>query len=179
MKKMKSKEELFEHYAKIAEKNIKQTRFETFRDCLNRKEFSDYMLNVFIAYYGLRCTCDDIQDWDFNNASGHYQKCDLWKFCHIINRCLDWAEKNDKDSIDIEGIAQWLKEIKGETITDRMEDFLLSYFEEAVETMEERIQEWKEKREYEEENNKELEYISQFLERKLLEEINGNKKNKK
>jgi hypothetical protein len=87
------KKDLFEWYAKVAEEKLKEmSQFEISQDCKTRKEFSNYMLNVFIAYYGLRCTCDDIQDWEFNSASGHYQKCDLWRFCHIVNRCLDWAK---------------------------------------------------------------------------------------
>jgi hypothetical protein len=87
------KKDLFEWYAKVAEQRLKEmSQFEISQDCKTRKEFSNYLLNVFIAYYGLRCTCDEIQDWDFNSAAGHYQKCDLWRFCHIVSRCLDWAE---------------------------------------------------------------------------------------
>lgn len=92
-----SSKELFEWYAQVALGKIKDMGedIHIFKDCRTRKEFSDYMLNIFIAYYGLRCTCDDVQDWDFNTASGHYQKCDLWKFTHIVNRCLDWADAQD------------------------------------------------------------------------------------
>lgn len=92
MSKISSKE-LFEWYAKVAEKNINEMpKFETFKDCKDEKIFKNYMLNVFIKYYGLRCTCDDAMDWDFGNASSHYHSCDLWRFCFIVNRCLDWSK---------------------------------------------------------------------------------------
>lgn len=95
-----NKDDLFEHYAKVAMSNLSEMKdIETFKDCKSRVEFENYMLNVFIAYYGLRCTCDEAQDWDFNNARGHRQMCELWKFCHIINRCLDWAETKKGDTI--------------------------------------------------------------------------------
>ena len=84
--------ELFKHYAEIAKNNIKQS--PEYRLSSDRKDFSNYILNIFIVHYGLRCTCDDAQDWDFKNASSHYPHCDLWKFCHTVNRCLDWAENN-------------------------------------------------------------------------------------
>lgn len=88
--------ELYLHYSKIAQENIEKFKIGTFRDCKTREEFSNYLLNVFIAHYGLRCNCCDCQDWQFNSASGHYNKCDLWKFCHIVNRCLDWSEERAK-----------------------------------------------------------------------------------
>jgi hypothetical protein len=89
---MEEKEKLYEHYGQEAYKILAKMDKKSFRDCETREEFSNYMLNVFIAHYGLRCTCGDIQDWDFTNASSHYQSCDLWRFCHILNRSLDWAE---------------------------------------------------------------------------------------
>ena len=90
--------ELFEHYSMVAveklkDMNMKPLNIDTFKDCKTRKDFENYMLNVYIAHYGLRCTCEDAQDWDFNNASGHYHHCDLWLFTHIVSRCLDWAEE--------------------------------------------------------------------------------------
>src|SRR3990167_9626238 len=100
MSKQASKE-LFEWFGQVAEKNLqemKQQQIETFKDCKTRDEFSNYMLNVYIKYYGLRCTCDDCMDWKFNDASSHYHHCDLYKFCHIINRSLDWVEQVNKFS---------------------------------------------------------------------------------
>lgn len=91
-----SSKELFEWYARVAEDKLLKIKIEnnieTFKDCKTREQFSDYLLNVFIKYYGLRCTCDDAFDWEFHSASGHYHSCDLWKFCHVVNRCLDWME---------------------------------------------------------------------------------------
>lgn len=84
--------ELYLHYSKVAQENLKKFNFETFKDCKTKEEFTNYLLNIFIAHYGLRCNCHDCQDWDFNSASGHYNKCDMWKFCHIVNRCLDWKK---------------------------------------------------------------------------------------
>lgn len=84
--------ELSEHYSNFAKCRLNQMNCETFKDCKSRAEVSEYLLNIFIAYYGLKCTCDSGMDWDFKNASCHYHHCDLWKFCHTVNRCLDWSE---------------------------------------------------------------------------------------
>jgi len=91
----KSSKELFEWYAEVALKNLKEIKKDkgTFQDCNTKEEFKEYMLNVFIAYYGLRCTCDDCMDWRYSSARGHYHHCQLYKFCHIVDRCLDWAEE--------------------------------------------------------------------------------------
>lgn len=93
----KASKELFEWYAKVAEKNLQEkfSHIDTFKDCKDKREFKDFMLNVYIAYYGLRCTCDDCMDWEFRNASGHYHKCDLWKFCHIVDRSLEFMEAEE------------------------------------------------------------------------------------
>lgn len=90
-----SSKELFEWYAHVAEDKLKEIKkkTETFKDCKTRDDFCNYMLNVFIAYYGLRCTCDDCMDWGFGQAQGHYHHCDLFKFTYIVNRCLDWSEE--------------------------------------------------------------------------------------
>ena len=99
---MKASKDLFEHYAKVGLERLnklkEKSNFNVFKDCKTRKEFSNYILNVYIAYYGLRCTCSDIQDWDFNNAGGHYHRCDLWKFVHLVDRCLDWSEHRVSDT---------------------------------------------------------------------------------
>ena len=90
---------MFEWYADVGLSKLKEIKKDenfSFKDCKTRKEFSDYMLRVFIAYHGLRCTCDDCMDWDFSNAGGHYHHCDLYKFSYIVNRCLDWAEHHNK-----------------------------------------------------------------------------------
>lgn len=98
-----SSKELFEWYADVAHKNIEKLGVKTYKECKRRIEFEDFMLNIFIKYYGLRCTCDDAQDWDFINASGHYNKCELWKFCHIVKRCLDWQEERFKQILEKHG----------------------------------------------------------------------------
>lgn len=94
-----SSKELFEWYAQVALEKLQKIKqeVESFKDCKTREQYSNYMLNMFIAYYGLRCTCDECMDWDFNNASGHYHHCDLFKFCFIVNRCLDWATADNKN----------------------------------------------------------------------------------
>lgn len=98
-----SSKKLFEWYAEVALKNLGEIKKdkESFQDCKTKEEFKDYMLNVFIAYYGLRCTCDDCMDWNNSHARGHYHHCDLYKFCHIMDRCLDWSEKHlNKPEVD-------------------------------------------------------------------------------
>lgn len=86
-----------EHYSKVAQDRLGKIGKETFLQCETREEFSDYLLNIFIAYYDLRCTCADVQDWEFHQAASHYHNCDLWKFCHAVNRALDWSKKHKKE----------------------------------------------------------------------------------
>lgn len=89
----------YEHYAKVATKRLEEMREElkidSYIDCKTREEFCDYLALVFIAYYGLRCTCDDQQDWEFRNLGGHYHHCELWRFSKIVQNCLDWKEKHE------------------------------------------------------------------------------------
>jgi len=94
-----SSKKMFEWYAEVAEKHLKEIKQgkESFQDCKTRQEFANYMLNVFIQYYGLRCTCDDCMDWEFSHASGHYHHCDLFKFTFLVNRCLDWAKEHKEE----------------------------------------------------------------------------------
>jgi hypothetical protein len=105
MGKQGSKEH-FVWYAQVAEEKLKEMKknlkIDIFKDCKSRKDFSNYVLNVFIAYYGLRCTCDDIQDWEFHKAGGHYHHCDLWQFCYLVDRCLDWSEEHYTKSAETE-----------------------------------------------------------------------------
>ena len=93
-----SSKKLFEWYADIAETKLKEIKesgkIETYQDCKDRRQFSNYMLNVFIKYYGIRCSCGDWMEWDFFQAGGHYHHCQLYKFTFLVNRCLDWAEKH-------------------------------------------------------------------------------------
>lgn len=95
----KTSKELFEWYAEVAAERLEEMRKEGIdipNECPTRQIFSDYMLNAYIKYYGLRCTCDDCMDWEFRSAVGHYHGCELWKFCHIVERCLDWAAKHQE-----------------------------------------------------------------------------------
>lgn len=92
-----SSKDLFEWYAQVAETKLKKLKekynIDIFLDCKDKEVFSNYMLLVFIQYYGLRCTCDDCMDWDFNIARSHYHHCQLYQFSYLVQRCLDWAEK--------------------------------------------------------------------------------------
>lgn len=91
-----SSKKLFEWYAQVALEKLEKIKKdkETFQDCKTRQEIEDYMLLVFIAYYGLRCTCDDAMDWEVRCARGHYHHCQLYQFCYLMERCLDWSEKH-------------------------------------------------------------------------------------
>lgn len=89
-----SSKELFEWYARVAEQKLKEkfSHIKTFKDCKNDTEFKNWILLKYIKYYELRCTCDDCMDWEFHIASSHYHHCQLYKFCHAIDRSLEWAE---------------------------------------------------------------------------------------
>jgi hypothetical protein len=93
-----SSKEHFEWYAHVAEEKLKELKekekLETFQDCKTREVFTNYMLNVFIQYYGLRCSCHEWMEWDFFQCGGHYHNCELYRFSYLVNRCLDWAEKH-------------------------------------------------------------------------------------
>jgi len=82
----------------------------TFKDYKNRREFEQYLFECYVKYYELTCNCDDGIEATFFDASSHYQRCNYWKFCHAVNRSLDWSElKNKKKdgippSVKTEGI---------------------------------------------------------------------------
>jgi hypothetical protein len=89
---------MFEWYAQVADDRLKEkySHIETFKDCEDESELKNWLLLVYIKHYGLRCTCDDCMDWEFHIASSHYHDCQLYKFCHAVNRCLDWAEQKSR-----------------------------------------------------------------------------------
>ena len=97
-----SSKKLFEWYAQVAETKLKEfkekRKIETFQECKTEDEFSEYMLLVFIQYYGLRCTCDDWMDWDFLQVRGHYHHCQLYQFGYLVQRCLDWSREHTKSA---------------------------------------------------------------------------------
>lgn len=64
---------------------------KTLLDCKTRKEFENYLFEAFAQYYGLTCTCDEGIETEFRDAASHYQRCAYWKFCHAVNRSLEWA----------------------------------------------------------------------------------------
>lgn len=88
----KNKEGLKMPNDKIKPEEINLELFETFKDCKTKKEFQEFIFSKYKKHYGLKCTCDDHLDANFNEAAGHYHHCDCWKFCHAINRALDWSE---------------------------------------------------------------------------------------
>lgn len=94
MSKQASKEH-FEWYAKVAEKRLNKnySYINNFFDCKTENEFKDWFFLINVKYYGLRCTCDECMDWKFNNAEGHYHSCDLYKFTHTVNRCIEWYKR--------------------------------------------------------------------------------------
>lgn len=61
------------------------------KDCLTRREFEDSIFKVYVEFYGLTCTCDEGIEVEFREAASHYQRCAYWKFCHAVNRSLEWA----------------------------------------------------------------------------------------
>jgi len=97
-----SSKELFEWYAEVADQKLKEkySHIETYKDCKDETEFKNWILLIYIKYYGLRCTCDDAMDWEFHIASSHYHHCQLHRFCHAINRSLEWAEHIHKPEVD-------------------------------------------------------------------------------
>ena len=107
MSKISSKK-LFEWYAQVAEKKLKEnySHIETFKDCKDQREFKNWILLKYIKYYGLRCTCDDAMDWEFHIASSHYHHCQLYKFCHAVNRSLEWAEHFYKPEVNTPSLSQ-------------------------------------------------------------------------
>ena len=97
-----SSKQLFEWYAQVAEQKLKEkySHIETYKDCKDQTEFKNWILLIHIKYYGLRCTCDDCMDWEFHIASSHYHHCQLHKFCHAVNRSMEWAEHIHKPEVD-------------------------------------------------------------------------------
>ena len=96
-----SSKKLFEWYAEVADQKLKEkySHVETFKDCKDQTEFKNWILLIYIKYYGIRCTCDDCMDWEFHIASSHYHSCELWKFCHSVNRSLEFAEHLHKPEV--------------------------------------------------------------------------------
>jgi hypothetical protein len=100
-----SSKELFEWYGQVAEEKLKEkfSHIATFKDCKDETEFKNWILLKYIQYYGLRCTCDDCMDWEFHIASSHYHHCQLYTFCHAINRSLEWAEFKEVEKKEVAG----------------------------------------------------------------------------
>ena len=103
-----SSKKMFEWYAQVAEDklNEKYSHIETFKDCEDETELKNWLLLVYIKHYGLRCTCDDAMDWEFHIASSHYHNCQLHKFCHAVNRSLEWAEHFNKPEVNKPSLSQ-------------------------------------------------------------------------
>lgn len=96
-----SSKKLFEWYAEVADQKLKEKylHIDSFKDCKDQTEFKNWILLIYIKYYGLRCTCDDCMDWEFCIASSHYHSCELYKFCHAVNRSIEFSESLQKPEV--------------------------------------------------------------------------------
>lgn len=68
------------------------TKMQSYKECVTEKDFQDFIFFKYVDHYNLICTCGEGIEINFNDASSHYQRCDYWKFCHSINRALEWSK---------------------------------------------------------------------------------------
>lgn len=81
---------------------------KTFRDCKTRKEFENFLFRVYTEHYGLKCTCDECgPEIDFRQAAGHYNHCNYSKFCHAVNRAIEWSAHVLVNYKDKDAYNQW------------------------------------------------------------------------